>query len=252
MSAPTRAPRPALNRRAFGVGVAMSVLGGVKAVAQPGPGGILRRPPARPPARFLIVLLHGFGSNGADMFGLVPSFQPYAPTAAFTAPDGFFSTGDGFSWFPVGGPGLNNERDRMARAAAAGGPALDALFDAELARHGLGPERLILLGFSQGASAALNTGLRRKTPPAAVIAFSGANLSPDGLPRIGRLPPVLLISGDQDERVPVAAQQQAMRVLNGIGAPAQAHLLKGLGHGIDDRGIRLAGELIRLVTGAQA
>jgi hypothetical protein len=39
-----------------------------------------------------------------------------------------------------------------------------------------------------------------------------------------------------------------MQVLKDIGAPAQGHILPGLDHGIDDRGIRLAGELIRSVT----
>jgi phospholipase/carboxylesterase len=210
-----------------------------------------RLPPRRAPAKFLIVLLHGYGSNGADMIGLAPSFQPYAPTAAFAAPNGPYRIDDGYSWFTPQAPNNpGSAQARQAQAAAGGGPALDAFIEAELARDGLPPERLILLGFSQGASTVLNTGLRRKVPPTAIIAFSGANLSPVGLSRRTNWPPVLLIQGDQDPRVSVAAQQQALRVLKDIGAPATAHLLPGLGHEIDDRGIRLAGELLRSVTRA--
>ncbi|MDB5460439.1 MAG: prolyl oligopeptidase family serine peptidase [Caulobacteraceae bacterium] len=241
-----------MDRRVFGIGAAATLLCSVKAAAQPGPRDGPRRPPERAPARSLIVLLHGFGSNGADMIGLAPSFQPYAPNAAFAAPNGPYAIDGGYSWFTPQDQNRISEHDRQARAAAGGGPALDAFLDAELARYKLAPERLILVGFSQGASTALNTGLRRKVLPAAIVAFSGANLAPAGLPRTGRRPPVLLIQGDQDPRVSPAAQQQAMRVLKDIGAPAQAHMLSGLGHDIDDRGIRLAGELIRSVTHALA
>ena len=243
-----------MDRRTFGIGAAATLLRSVtaKAAGRPGPLDGPRRPPKRPPARFLVVLLHGFGSDGADMISLAPSFQSYSANAAFAAPNGPHVIDGGYSWFTPQTQNGASEQDRQARAAGGGGPALEAFLDAELGRYGLAPERLILVGFSQGASTALNTGLRRKVLPAAIVAFSGANLAPAGLPRTGRLPPVLLIQGDQDPRVSPAAQQQAMRILKDIGAPAQARILPGLGHGIDDRGIRLAGELIRSVTQAQA
>ncbi|HTI66476.1 MAG TPA: hypothetical protein VL460_02895 [Caulobacteraceae bacterium] len=243
-----------MDRRTFGIGATGALLSGAKAVAA-APAARLdgpRRPPARAPARYLIVLLHGFGSNGDDMIGLVPEFQPYAPTAAFAAPNATHAMGGGsYSWFtpqPQGQANRDTEQARAARAAAGGGPALDAFIDAELARYNLAPERLILLGFSQGASTVLNSGLRLKTQPAAIIAFSGNNLSPAGLARTGRRTPVLLIQGDQDDRVTAAGQRQSMAVLKDIGSPATAHILPGLGHDIDDRGIKLAGELIRSVT----
>ena len=56
---------------------------------------------------------------------------------------------------------------------------------------------------------------------------------------------MLLIQGDQDPRVPQGAQTKAVQLLTGLGVPVTAHMLPGLGHGIDDRGIRFAGELIR-------
>jgi phospholipase/carboxylesterase len=239
-----------VHRRAFGIGAAATLFGGSLAWAAAGPQRLdgPRRPPTRSPARFLVVLLHGFGSDGADMAGLAPAFQAYAPTAAFAAPNGPFAVGGGYSWSAPQPQTGNRDADRARRAAAGGGPALDAFIEAELARYGLGPERLILLGFSQGTSVALNTGLRRATPPAAVIAFSGANLAAEGLPRTGRRPPVLLIQGDQDPMVAAGAQQKAMDLLRQIGAPVQAHMLPGLGHGIDERGVRLAGDLLRSVT----
>jgi phospholipase/carboxylesterase len=239
-----------MDRRTFAITASATLLGGgaALAAAQPGPLDGPRRPPQRPPARFLVVLLHGFGSNGADMIGLAPDFQRSVPTAAFAAPNGPYPIQDGYSWFPAGGP--NNGAIGQSPAPVTASPArgLEPFIDAELVRYGLTPERLILVGFSQGASTALNTGLRRKILPAAIVAFSGANLWPDGLARGSRWPPVLLIQGDQDPRVPAGAQDKAVQLLRGLGAPVTAHMLPGLGHGIDDRGIRLAGELIRSVT----
>jgi phospholipase/carboxylesterase len=242
----------ALNRRAFGFAAAAGVLFGGGARAQSTHLDGPRQPPLHGPARNLIVLLHGFGSDGADMIDLAPSLQPYAPSAAFAAPNGPYRQDGGYSWFAPANGARTSEAERQARAAAGGGPALQAFIDAELARYELAPERLILVGFSQGGSTSLNSGLRLRVLPEAIVAFSGANLSPAGLPREGRLPKVLLIQGDQDPRVAPGAQQQALRVLMDIGAKAEGHILPGLGHAIDDRGLRLAGEFIRMIIQAQA
>ena len=238
-----------MDRRTFGLAASATLLCGAKAraAATPGPLDGPRQPPQRPPARFLILLLHGFGSDGADMISLAPELQPYAPTAAFAAPNAPFPIQEGYSWFPVGVTGGGAAPAPVSASAPEG---LDAFIDAELARYSLSPERLILVGFSQGASTVLNTGLRRKIPPLAIVAFSGASLSPEGLARGGRWPPVILIQGERDPRVPVGAQGKALRLLEGLGASATGHMLPGLGHGIDDRGIRLAGELIRSATQA--
>ncbi len=206
-----------------------------------------RRAPTTPPARFLIVLLHGFGSDGADLIGLAPELQPYLPSAAFASPNAPFRIDGGYSWASA--------EDRapsrgLSAEAASGGAVLAAFIDAELARYSLAPDRLILIGFSQGASLALNAGLRRPTPPAAVIAFAGSNIVADGLPPGAKRPPVLLAQGKEDPRVRPEGQSEALKILEMIGAPAQGHILPGLEHGIDGREIRLAGELIRSVTQA--
>lgn len=232
-----------MDRRTFGIVTAAAFASGPKAMAAAAPLDGPRRAAARQPVRFLIVFLHGFGSNGEDMIGLAPSLAAYEPSAAFASPNAPYGQGDGFySWV--------SPQDRRAGVAPGGEPVLEAFLDAELARHRLAPERLILIGFSQGASAVLNNGLRRRVPPAAIIAFAGNNLSPAEVPSTTRRPPVLLIQGAEDDRVSTAGQQQAMQRLKALGAPATAHILPRLGHTIDDRGIRLAGELIQSVTRA--
>ena len=237
-----------MDRRTFGLAASAALVSGASAPAAAQPGPPLdgpRRPPQSPPARFLIILLHGFGSNGADMIGLASDFQGYVPAAACAAPNGPYPIDDGFSWSPTGRPNTGAGQARPPPVETSAPRGLDAFIDAELARYGLTPERLILIGFSQGANTVLNDGLRRKVLPAAIVAFSGANLRADGLVRASHWPPVLLVQGDQDPRVPAGAQDKAVQLLKGLGAPVTAHMLPGLGHGIDARGIRFAGELIR-------
>ena len=66
---------------------------------------------------------------------------------------------------------------------AAAAPALDRFLDAELARYRLAPDRLVLVGFSQGTMMALHVGLRRAAAPAGIVAYSGLLAGPEHLAR---------------------------------------------------------------------
>jgi phospholipase/carboxylesterase len=110
--------------------------------------------------------------------------------------------------------------------------------------HKLPPNRLILIGFSQGAVTVLNIGLRRKILPAAIIAFAGANLTTEAIPLIGRALPVLLIDGSEDHP---EAGGPVVTALKNSGVNVQSRILPGLGHAIDGRGVALAGAFMREV-----
>jgi phospholipase/carboxylesterase len=101
------------------------------------------------------------------------------------------------------------------------------------------------MGFSQGAMTALFTGLRRATPPAALLAYSGALLAPEALTaEIVSRPPVLLVHGEADEVVPVQASRNAEAALRAAGVPVQALYRPGLGHGIDEAGLAAGAALL--------
>ncbi len=127
---------------------------------------------------------------------------------------------------------------------------LERFLDAELARHQLPPSALALVGFSQGTMMALHVGLRRAVPPAAIVGYSGLLvLPPDGNPEtlaadIRSRPPVLLVHGDQDELIPVQALFQGTQALAAMGVPVEWHVSAGVGHGIDQEGLRHGGEFL--------
>ena len=204
-----------------------------------------RLAPAKAPAEWLIVLCHGSGGDGPDMFGLASELQPYLPTAAFVSPTGPYRREDiGYRWFP--GAVAGNPLAMVMRGVQEAGPVFNAFLDAELARNKLRADRLILLGFSQGSMMALNIGLRRESLPAAIIAFAGLQVATEGLPHFSGKPPILLVQGALDGN---PAQVQATAdILTRAGVPVQSHVLPGLGHAIDNRGIKLAGEFLGAVA----
>lgn len=197
---------------------------------------------AQGPARWLVVLCHGYGGDGNDMFGLAAPLQRYLPNASFVSPNGPIRTQTGYAWFPVDLARMS-DRSQFERGQIAAGAVMNPFFDAELARLKLTPDRLILVGFSQGAGSSLNTGLRRAASPAALVAFAG-NVVAAGLPK-SRGARVLLIVGGDDPGERGGRQAASLAALKAAGVPAEGHILPGLGHGIDDRGIRLAGEFLR-------
>jgi phospholipase/carboxylesterase len=197
--------------------------------------------PERGPASHLVVLCHGYGSDGNDLIGLAPHWRAALPGAAFVSPNAPQRVqGAGYQWFPLS----RIDPEETSRGAVAAAPQLNAFLDAELARLKLTGERLALVGFSQGTMMALYVGLRRTPAPAAIVGFSGMLAGAETLPRLEGPPPVLLIHGDGDQVIPPQALFMSANALAAGGVPVQWHLSKGLAHGIDAVGLALAGQFL--------
>ncbi len=210
--------------------------------------------PSVPPAsggkpKQLVILIHGYGSNGDDLIGLVPHWRGLLPDAQFVspnAPERVPGLAYGYQWWPIQTFSLQ-ERAEGARRA---GPVLDAFIDRQLELHGLSEENLALVGFSQGTMMALHAAPRRERPVAGVVAYSGmvtdeASLETDLKTR----PPVLLVHGDADPVVPFAAFNHAKGVLDRLGFELDTHVSRNVGHSIDMDGLRLGGEFLKRVLG---
>ena len=198
-------------------------------------------PPARGPATHLVVLVHGYGADGQDLIGLAEHWRDLLPTVAFAAPNAPMRVpgSPGYQWFPIS----RIDPHEMQKGVEVAGPGLDEYLDGELARLGLTPDRLALVGFSQGTMLSLHLGLRRKVRPAAIVGFSG--LLP-GAPPDGDIPPILLTHGDRDTVIPAPAMFLAANQLGLAGARVQWHLARGMGHGIDPEGLMMAGQFLNL------
>ena len=202
------------------------------------------------PARQLVVFLHGFGADGNDLIALGQEWQSILPDTAFVsphAPEPCAGAPTGRQWF-----GLTfRDPDERWLGVNKAAPGLNAFLDAELARHSLPPERLALVGFSQGTMMALHVGLRRAVAPAAIVGYSGIFVLPAvkaaaeaAVQEIRARPPVLLIHGERDDLIPAQALFAAAQTLAALEIPVEWHLSPGIGHGIDGEGLRHGGEFL--------
>lgn len=202
-----------------------------------------RRGPAKGEATSVVVFLHGYGANGADLLGLADPLMPHMPGTAFVAPDAPESCAGvpfGFQWFPIpwiDGSSEEASAEGMMRAV----DDLNAYLDAVLEDEGLSAQEMILFGFSQGTMMSLHVAPRRTGEVAGVVGFSGRLLQPEALAdEVVSKPPVLLVHGDQDDVVPPQSLPEAGEALNQAGFDVYAHIMKGTGHGIAPDGLSVA------------
>jgi phospholipase/carboxylesterase len=205
--------------------------------------GSSKQPLSGQAPRQIVLLLHGFGSNGADLISFAPQWQQAMPDALFLAPNApqrcLF--GEGYQWWPL--TELNPAA--MAAGAASAAPAIDAFIDRKLAQYGLSEDNLAIVGFSQGTMMALHVGLRRGRQVAAIVGYSGMLTGAAELAHVPTAkPPALLIHGDADPIVPVSALQHAATELERLGIPVTSHVSRGLGHSIDETGLSLGQDFI--------
>jgi len=196
----------------------------------------------------LVVLLHGYGADGADLLGLAGPMGPHLPDTVFIAPDApnpCSGNPFGREWFPI--PWLDGASEEAARRGMARSVEdLDAFLDARMRQEGVGAADTLLLGFSQGTMMALHVAPRRAQPLAGVVGFSGRLLAPEALAAETRSrPPVLLIHGDQDQMVPPASMPEAAQALRQAGFTVSTHVSAGTGHGIAPDGLGAALGFIR-------
>lgn len=210
--------------------------------------------------RQVVILLHGYGADGADLIGLAPFLAKGLPDAAFHSPDAPLPcemSPFGRQWFSLSDydPDLLRRRpdtmqpaySAMLAGARQAAPVLEGFVADLLARHGLdGPGAVAFVGFSQGTMMSLHVALRLAEPVAGVVGFSGALLGVEALAEeVRSRPPVLLVHGDADPVVPVQALEHTATALRAAGLEVAEHTRPGLQHGIDEEGLRLALAFLR-------
>ncbi len=203
-----------------------------------------RKEPVSGSTRSVVVFLHGYGANGADLLGLADVLGEHLPDTLFVAPDAPESIPGmpfGYQWFPI--PWLDgSSEEEAARGMAAAVDDLNAFLDALLVDEDLLPEQMVLFGFSQGTMMSLHVAPRREDEIAGIVGFSGRLLNPELLAdEVQSRPPVLLVHGDADDVVPVQSLPDAAEALQKAGwQEVYAHIMKGTAHGIAPDGLSVA------------
>jgi phospholipase/carboxylesterase len=196
------------------------------------------------PVKQIILLLHGYGSNGDDLISFADVWRDVFPDALFLSPHAPepvpFSYG-GYQWFAID----ELTAEAMAAGVARAAPVINRFIDRQLERHGLTERDMALVGFSQGTMMSLYVGPRRERQLAGILGYSGLLTDPAALAREVRTrPPVMLIHGAADPMVPVASMHAAESALTGLGFEVSSHISPGLGHGVDQVGLQLGADFV--------
>jgi phospholipase/carboxylesterase len=183
-------------------------------------------------AKSMVIFLHGYGANGADLLSIGEEWASDLPDTVFLSPN----APDGFQWFSIRAIDEKAfEREKQIETVA---PILNAYIDAQLEKWNVPESKLVVAGFSQGAMMAMYTMPRRKNPCAGVIGYSGMLIDAAGLklPNITKVP-ILAIHGDRDEIVLPKALAGVEKGFTEAGFNVETIMRPGLAHGIDHFGL---------------
>jgi phospholipase/carboxylesterase len=176
---------------------------------------VSRERPAAGEPEGLLVLFHGRGVDENDLFPLLDGLDPerrllgLTPRAPLALPPG------GWHWYAFQEVGFPDPETFLATYAA-----VSAWLDTVAAETGIGPERTVLGGFSQGAAMTYALGLGQGRPrPAALVAASGFMPTVPGfsLDLSLPLPPVAIAHGTYDPVISVEWGRRAKAALEEAG-----------------------------------
>jgi|TARA_R110000751_G_scaffold31160_1_gene79346 phospholipase/carboxylesterase len=198
-----------------------------------------------------VILLHGYGSNGADLIGLAPYWQDILPDAIFIAPNAperIEGLAEGFQWF-----GIDFDGDQLASrqtGCAKARPVLLEFLTDLCAQTDIAPQQTLLVGFSQGTMMALHVGLSLPQQLMGIVAFSGSFLPPAefGAPELAK-PPVCLVHGDADTVVAPERSAEAETALKAAGVAVDYYVSPNTAHGISPDGLEFASKFIARIAG---
>ena len=198
---------------------------------------VLRRGPAAAQARVAVILIHGRGDSASGILGLADEFD--VPDVTWIAPQAA-----GHSWYPYSflAPLDDNEPGLGSGLAVIGD--LVRMVEAE----GVRPERVALMGFSQGACLAQEFAARHARRYHAIIGLSGGLIGPAGTPReyAGSFSgtPVFLGCSNVDPHIPVERVRESAAVFRAMEAAVDERIYPGLGHTVNADEIRAVEKIL--------
>ena len=174
-------------------------------------------------ARLVAIMIHGRGASAENILQLAREF--HAADIAYLAPQAAGST-----WYPYS---FLSPIEQNEPGISSGLRVIERLI-ADVTRQGIQPERMVLMGFSQGACLSLEFAARHPRQYAAIAGFSGGVIGPPGTPRdyAGTFDrtPVFLGCSDVDPHIPLERVHETAAVFRRMGASVDERIYPGMGH----------------------
>jgi phospholipase/carboxylesterase len=181
----------------------------------------------------LVIFLHGYGSNEQDLFGIKDELPAQYNFLSVQAPVRLDE--DSYQWFRKKGEGAyNGETDDLKSSAKV---LLDFIAQAAK-KYQTEPDKVFLVGFSQGAIMSYELALRHPEAVGGIAALSGrilpvlkSELKPDE--KRQKLA-IFIGHGTADKRLPYKDGTDADSLLQRLSLKPEFHGYEGLGHNINE------------------
>ena len=179
-----------------------------------------------------IILLHGYGGDGADISSVAYSWKRFIDNTVFLCPDGHEAcklNPNGFQWFDLSIDDNNYIISEVKKAEK----ILINYIEQIKQKYNLKNSQIILSGFSQGCMMSINLGLICNESFKSVIGFSGKIIDKQDLEeRIISKTDILLFHGDADEVVPPSSLLEAKDFLERNKIKVEVSMINNCSHHI--------------------
>lgn len=188
--------------------------------------------------KYLVILLHGYGSNGSNLLELSQYFEKFIPESKFIAPNaiepwegGFF---DSYQWFSLAKWGSERDVKIIKDEIIKANETLKSFILDQIKLNNIEEKNLFLIGFSQGAMMAMYQGFIMPKKIAGVISYSGKLILPEYIEeKITNKPDICLIHGKRDSILPFYNFEEASNELLRINNPFSSIAFDDLDHSIN-------------------
>ena len=194
-----------------------------------------------------IILLHGYGGDGADISSIAYTWKRFIDNTVFLCPDGPQTcklNPVGFQWFDLS----IDDQKYIITEARKSEKILTKYIDQIREKYALDNSQIILAGFSQGCMMSINLGLTNNEKYKSVIGFSGKIINKIDLQkRITSKTDILLFHGDADEVVPPSNLLEAKDFLERNKIKVEINIIKDCAHHIPVEALSLALKYIKKI-----
>ena len=201
----------------------------------------LRRGAALAEARIAVIMVHGRNAGPGNILELASAIDH--PNAIYLAP-----AAKGGAWYPTS---FLSPIEQNEPGISSGISVIHALID-EIVDGGMPTERIVLLGFSQGACLACTAVQRRPARYGGVLVFSGGLIGPPGATwsAEGSLDgtPVFLGCSKIDFHIPETRVRDSAAHFERMGADVTMRIYEDMGHLVNDDEIAFANALLAKIA----
>ena len=191
---------------------------------------LVREPKSIKEKNPLLLLLHGYGSNEADLFAFAAELPQEYYVVSARAPHSLYS--ESFAWFALDFSADEKRFSNLEQAASSRSAVLDFL-DELLEKYPIDPNEVTLAGFSQGAILSYSIALSKPDKIKQVAALSGylnTDLLPSKATDVKKLR-FFISHGSVDQVVPVQWARKAEPILKEMGCEV-VYKEYPVGHGV--------------------